>query len=559
MTIDHLFTREPWPHQRAGVERTIAALNNAAKSVCLTAPTGSGKTNMMIALAKWEAEERGGMVLCLTNRILLTEQTRDVFQGDGIGVGVISSSMKWAEREEAQVQIATIQTILARRRTDSSYWAHAALVLADEVHQLATGESADLLNEYKERGAKVCGFTATPLGVSNVCDELIVAARTRDLQDAGILCFTRWFAPSELDTRKLVKGKVSLELSENEARRTWGPLKGDDVIRTRIVGNILMHYRAFHPGQTHTLAFAPGVKESLWAAQYCSSMGIPSMHVDGKDFWVHGKHAALEGLDKKTGEVCDRKQDKQRFEAARKEWREGKIKILWNRFVLREGIDEPQIKCIILATPVPSYRSFMQMVGRGLRTHESKDECLVIDHGGNWWRHGSVNVNVDWESVFDCPDPDVLSKNRIAKVRETGESLGQVCPNCGMAHKPYSRMVYCQYCNHKMALGKASRPILQADGTLTQVTGEPIKQWKMHQAPGDDMLWEGLYHNGVKKGHKFSELYQQFFYKKAVQFGSQTRPNFQAAYHPPRRLRFMPRQPNDWWREASMVPREDLY
>jgi superfamily II DNA or RNA helicase len=306
--------------------------------------------------------------------------------------------------------------------------------------------------------------------VSNVCDELIVAARTRDLQKAGVLCTASWFAPSELDTRRLIKGKVDLSLTENDARKTWGPLRGDDKIRTRIVGNIMGHYQRLHPAQTHTLAFAPGVKESLWAAQFCRGRGIRALHLDAQDFWC-------------DGQMYDRDRDDARLQEYIQEWRDGEIPILWNRFIWREGLDEPKIKCIILATPIGSYRSFLQMVGRGLRTHESKKECLVIDHGGSWWRHGSVNVNVDWESVFDCEDPDVLSKNRIAKQRETGEPMGQACPKCGMVHKARSRLVVCQYCGHQLHLGKPSRPILQADGNLTQVTGEPIEQWKTRQTP----------------------------------------------------------------------------
>jgi superfamily II DNA or RNA helicase len=545
---DHLFSRDPWPHQRAGVAQTIAALSNGAKSVCLTAPTGSGKTAMEIALAKWQAEDLGGKVLCLTNRILLTDQTRRIFQKDKVSVGVISASMKHLEREEAQVQIATIQTLLARRRNSPSYWVDADLLLVDEVHQQSAGESAALINEYKARGTKVCGVTATPLGVSNVCDELIVAARTRDLQDDGILCFARWFAPSELDTRQIVKAKVDLSLTENEARKTWGPLRCDDAIRTRIVGNILEHYQRLHPVQAHTLAFAPGVKESLWAAQFCASRGIRALHVDGEDFWV-------------DGEMHDRKRDDRLFQDSREAWREGHIPIIWNRFVLREGVDEPQIKCIVLATPVGSYRSFLQMVGRGLRTHESKEKCTVIDHGGAWWRHGSVNVNVDWESVFDCEDPDVLSKNRIAKQRETGDAMGQVCPKCGMVHKAFSRLIVCQYCGHQLRLGKPSRPILQADGKLAEVTGEPIEQWKIRSTPEAQRIWEGLYFHDLKhKGGEssFNQLYAQFGYLTAVNAGSRKQPAFWKKYYPPRDLHLMPRNQNDWHGKVKDVPREDL-
>lgn len=547
-----LFTRDPWPHQDDGVGQTIRKLSNGTKSVCLTAPTGSGKTNMMIALTKWEAEERGGRVLCLTNRILLTDQTRRVFQGDGVLVGVISSSMKSLEREEAPVQIATIQTILARRRSEASYWVDADLVLVDEVHQQAGGESADLINQYKERGTKIVGVTATPLGVCNVCDELIVAARTRDLQDQGILCYASWFAPSELDTRKFVKGKVDLSLTENEARKTWGPLRGDDKIRTRIVGNILEHYARLHPTQTHTLAFAPGVKESLWAAQFCRSRGIRALHVDGEDFWVDGN-------------LYDRKNSEQEFQAAMQEWRDGEIPILWNRFVLREGIDEPQIQCILIATPVGSFRSAVQIVGRGLRLSRGKQNCLVIDFGGNWWRHFApqgFNVNVDWESVFDCSDPDVLAKNRISKQREDGEPMGQVCPKCGMVHKAFSRLVVCQYCGHELSRGKPSRPILQADGTLTQVTGEPIKQWKIRCTPEAEKLWTGQYWNAMKNHGgevTFNELYARFGYKTAVLAGSKEKPAFWKSYYPPRDLPLMPKHQNDWHRHVHDVPRERLH
>ena len=547
--IDHLFSREPWPHQRIGVSQTIAAISNGTKSVCLTAPTGSGKTSMEIALAKWAAEDNYQKVLCLTNRILLTEQTRNVFTADGVGVGVISASMKWAEREDAPVQIATIQTILARQRKDSGYWVDADLVLCDEVHQCSNGSSAELLNEYKARGARVVGVTATPLGVSNVCDELIVAARTRDLQQQNILCNALWFAPSELDTRKLTKGRVDLSLTETEARKTWGPLRGDDRIRSKIVGNILEHYQRLHPELTHTLAFAPGVKESLWAAHFCHSRGIRAMHVDGDDFWFDGK-------------MYDRTKHDQEFQKARQLWRDGEIPICWNRYCLREGVDEPKTRCILLATPVGSFRSCLQMVGRGLRIHESKDKVIVIDHGGSWWKFGSINVNVDWESVYDCDDPDTIAKNRIAEQREHGEPMGQVCPKCGMVHKPFSRLIVCQYCGHELRLGKASRPIIQSDGTLTQVSGEPIEQWKIRRTPEAGKIWAGLYWNAIKKHGgemTFNQLYANFAYKTAVQAGSRTRPAFWKAYYPPRDLPFAPRHPNDWHRQVSDVPRENLY
>ena len=545
--MNHLFAVEPRHSQLSGVADAIRDLDNGAGSLCLTSPTGSGKTHMIIALTNWGIEQEK-RVLIFTNRILLTQQTQRVLESHGVSVGVVSASMPHLEFSDRPVQIANMQTVLSRRRADDNHWEDAGLVIVDEIHQQASGESADLLNEYKARGVPVIGITATPLGVSNVCDRLVTAARTRDLQDEGYLCFAQWFAPSELDTRNIVKGRVDLSITESEARKTWGPLRGDDKIRTRIVGNILGHFERLHPEQTHTLFFAPGVKESLWFAHFCQSRGIRVLHVDGKDFWV-------------DGELHDRKTEESLFQESMEAWRDGCIPIISNRFVLREGVDEPQIKCVVLATPVGSYRSFLQMVGRGLRPHPDKQHLRVIDHGGSWWRHGSVNVNVDWDAVFECSDPDVISKNRIAQMRETGDSPGVGCPACGMIHKHLKgRLLYCQYCQTEFTIQKPSRPIMQSDGKLVEVTGPPVKQWKIKQAPGDDKLWAGLYWNAMKNGKDatFNQLYQQFHYRKAVEAGSHSRPAFWHAYHPPRDLPFMPVHENDWHRNVKDVPRESL-
>lgn len=531
-----LFPRTPWEHQRTGVQEAIEKLS-AGTSVCLTAPTGSGKTNMQIALAKWGINQ-GWNVLCITNRILLTEQTRKVFHKAKVPVGVISASMKWAENEETPIQIATIQTLLAR-----GIYPHAQLVLIDEVHQCATGETADYLLKYRSKGTKLCGITATPLGVSNVCSELVVAARTRDLQDQGILCKAVWFAPSELDTRKLTGSRIDMSLTETEARKTWGPLRGNDEIRKKIVGNILGHYDRLHPTQTHTLAFAPGVKESLWAAQFCRSMGIQSLHVDGSEFWV-------------DGELHDRKKDELLFKSSMERWREGEIPILWNRFVLREGIDEPQIKCVILATPVGSYRSFLQMVGRGLRSYQDKESCTVIDHGGNWWRFGSVNVNTQWEDYYYFTDPDVICKSRVAEYRDSKEFTERACPFCGMVYNEPARFLVCSHCGKSIPLRKASRPIIQSDGTLTEVSGPPIQKWPIRADATAEEIWAGLYWGAMKKGQNptFRELIARFGYRTAVLAGSQDRPAWWKRYYPSSKLRLMPKHLKDTYLNIESVP-----
>jgi superfamily II DNA or RNA helicase len=58
----------------------------------------------------------------------------------------------------------------------------------------------------------------------------------------------------------------------------------------------------------------------------------------------------------------------------------GEIEVVCNVGVLTTGVDWVSISCIILARPTKSEMLFVQIVGRGLRTAEGKDDCLILDH-----------------------------------------------------------------------------------------------------------------------------------------------------------------------------------
>lgn len=57
----------------------------------------------------------------------------------------------------------------------------------------------------------------------------------------------------------------------------------------------------------------------------------------------------------------------------------GKIPVLINCAVLTEGTDLPITDCVVMTRPTCNSNLYTQMVGRGLRKHEGKDFCLVLD------------------------------------------------------------------------------------------------------------------------------------------------------------------------------------
>ena len=60
--------------------------------------------------------------------------------------------------------------------------------------------------------------------------------------------------------------------------------------------------------------------------------------------------------------------------------------------MLTTGFDAPHIDCVVLLRPTMSPGLYYQMVGRGFRLAPGKQNCLVLDFGGNVLRHGPVDA-----------------------------------------------------------------------------------------------------------------------------------------------------------------------
>lgn len=57
----------------------------------------------------------------------------------------------------------------------------------------------------------------------------------------------------------------------------------------------------------------------------------------------------------------------------------GHVPIIINCGVLTEGTDLPRTDCVLLARPTCNSSLYIQMIGRGLRIHPEKSDCLVLD------------------------------------------------------------------------------------------------------------------------------------------------------------------------------------
>ena len=103
-----------------------------------------------------------------------------------------------------------------------------------------------------------------------------------------------------------------------------------------------------------------------------------------------------------------------------KHYAEGNIRVIVNVQVLTEGWDHPPTSCVVLLRPSSAKSTMIQMVGRGLRTINSKDyptliknDCIVLDFGTSSILHGTLEQDVNLDGI-----------------EAEGVALTMTCPEC---------------------------------------------------------------------------------------------------------------------------------
>jgi len=196
-----------WPHQIRGVEGVEAALQEHRR-VCLTSPTGMGKTLMMCRLIeRWT--DQGHKVALYTNRKMLVGQISAFLDKHGIDHGRRAAGWDNEEGKVFPVQICSIQTEDARVLKRKKMMLHdAGRVLVDEAHLIKGDVARKVLDFHRQEGASIVGVTATPLGIGDLYDHLVIAGTVSEGRGCGALVMAEHHGPDEPDLRHI--GKVTV-------------------------------------------------------------------------------------------------------------------------------------------------------------------------------------------------------------------------------------------------------------------------------------------------------------------------------------------------------------
>lgn len=378
------------PRQTLFVERSLAALAIRSNTLGI-APTGSGKTIMLSAVAGESIGDTDAKACVLAHRDELTAQNRAKFSrvNPAVTTSVVDATTKsWG----GQVTFAMVPTLT--REKNLAAMPKLDLLVIDEAHHAVADSYRRIIDRVRDANpdARIFGVTATPnrgdkKGLRAVFDNVADQVRLGELIASGHLVTPRTFVidVGVQDKLKAVRKTVSdFDMAEVAEIMDHAPIT-EEVIR---------HWQDKATG-CPTVVFCSTVAHAAHVAEAFNAAGIPTGLI----------HGDLPG------------EERRNILAA---FARGEIRVITNVAVLTEGWDHPPTSCVVLLRP-SSYKSTMiQMVGRGLRTVDPvehpgvvKTDCIVLDFGTSSLTHGTLEQDVDLEGKTS-----------------TGEAPLKTCPEC---------------------------------------------------------------------------------------------------------------------------------
>lgn len=340
------------PYQVDALAAVGEAFASGLRSVLVVVATGLGKTVTFAALAREEARA-GGRVLILAHRTELLAQAQDKLHRAGVASQLEQGG---ARAGDAPIVTASVQTLHGRRLLR---WPaeHFTLVIIDEAHRATAASYRAIIDHFAN--ARVLGVTATPdrgdgealIGVFQRC------VYRYDLRDA---IRDKWLAPIRAK-------RITVDSVDIANVKTLG---GD--LEPAALALVMSNEAALH-GVAKPLIAEAGDRQTI---VFSASVDHAHRLAEVANHYRPGWARAIDG----TTSPAVRKQLLDDFAGAR-------FGALINCGLFTEGFDEPSVSCIAVARPTKSRALYTQMIGRGTRLADGKQDCLVLDFVGNSGRH----------------------------------------------------------------------------------------------------------------------------------------------------------------------------
>jgi len=230
------------------------------------------------------------------------------------------------------------------------------IVIVDEFHHAAAKSYQNLLNHFKPK--ELLGLTATPErsdGLSILSEfhgRIAAELRLWDAIDQQRLTPFAYFGISDNTDLTKVRWQRGKGYDVEGLTKV---LTADDANARIVLAKLIEHVNDINA--IHALGFCVSVAHAQFMARIFNKSGVPSLAV-WADTPPTERMQALQSLSN------------------------GETKVLFSVDLFNEGVDIPSVDTLLMLRPTQSGTLFLQQLGRGLRQHNDKNLCTVLDFIG---------------------------------------------------------------------------------------------------------------------------------------------------------------------------------
>lgn len=338
------------PYQQDAQEAVFAQWNNGNKKTLLVLPTGCGKTIVFAKIAE-ECVKQGKRILILAHRGELLEQAAEKIQKATGLCSAVEKAEQSCRGTWYRIVVGSVQTLMREKRLSNFNADFFNTIIIDEAHHAISDSYQRVLEHFPT--ADVLGVTATPdrgdmKNLGQIFDSLAYEYTLPKAIKEGYL------SPIKAVT-------IPLELDLSGVSTQAGDFKPSDIDTALdpYLYQIADEMKKYCVGRK-TVVFLPLVKTSQKFKDILNSKGFKAAEVNGSS--------------------NDRAEVLQDYES-------GKYNVLCNSMLLTEGWDCPSVDCIVILRPTKVRSLYCQMVGRGTRLCDGKQELLLLDFLWHTERH----------------------------------------------------------------------------------------------------------------------------------------------------------------------------
>lgn len=365
----------PRSYQQEGIDKTINFLEGSEQgNPLLVYPTGAGKSVVIAKIAEYIAN-KGKRLLVFQPQKEILQQNYDKYVAYGYQASVYSASMN--SKNFGDVTFATIGSVASKPELFKGY----DYILVDEAHTVDP-YNGRYKTFFDHLNKKVIGLTATPYRLySNsfgaclrfttrtnprVFDTVLHYVQNDYLFKEGYLAKLEYEVDNQYDISRLQVNSTGSDFTDESVRQYQNHIDFDHKLFKKV--KELME-RGRKP-----LVFTRFIADS--------ELLIKNL----------GEGVILTG-------ATPHKQRQKIVE----DYRIGKIPVLANVGVADTGCDFPLCDSVVIASATRSLARYTQKVGRGVRIHPDKKDCVVVDLCGNYNTFGRVedlNIHRDKNGRF---------------------------------------------------------------------------------------------------------------------------------------------------------------